>query len=373
MKKYTIKIAKSTLLVLLIFTLVHCKNKKNNNNPEETTEPFDKEAMLTNYADNAILLNYTIFKKSFDTLVASWNTFKSSGLQTDFQQLKLKFNDTYLKYQKIDLYEFGPAESVILRMNFNVFPTDTPVIKSNINSGSYDLNAASNFDAKGLAALDYLFYGNGQTELGIVQSFTASANKKQYVTDLFNDMSSKLTFVINGWGTYRNTFINSQGTDVGSSIGYLVNQINYQLDYIKNAKVGIPLGKKTLGIQEPTKCEAYYGGQSVQYAMQSLYLLEDTYLGRGVNGTDGKGLDDYLDHIKAEYNGGTLNEAIKNQFAIAKSKLSAVQNPLSAQVMSNPAQVDAAYIELVKLLVLLKTDMPSQLGVVITYQDGDGD
>jgi hypothetical protein len=28
---------------------------------------------------------------------------------------------------------------------------------------------------------------------------------------------------------------------------------------------------------------------------------------------------------------------------------------------------------LVKLLVLLKTDMPSSLGVVITYQDGDGD
>jgi predicted lipoprotein len=371
LKTTTIKIAKAALFLVLLTGFVYCgKNKKK---PEETTEPFDKEAMLTNMADNVILPNYTAFKKSFDSLVTAYATFKTSGLQSDFQDLKQKLHAAYFTYQRIDLFEFGPAENVILRMNFNVFPTDTVQIKSNINSGTYDLGSASNFDAKGLPALDYLFYGKNQTELSVIQSFTASANKRQYVTDLLNDMSSKINSVINSWSSYRAAFISSQGTDVGSSIGYLVNQINYELDYLKNAKVGIPLGKKTLGVQEPTKCEVYYGGQSVQYAMETLYSIENAYLGRKINGANGPGFDDYLDHIKAEYNGGPLNGAIIQQFEIAKSKLAAVQNPLSTQVMSNPAQVDAAYIELVKLLVLLKTDMPSQLGVVITYQDGDGD
>jgi len=41
--------------------------------------------------------------------------------------------------------------------------------------------------------------------------------------------------------------------------------------------------------------------------------------------------------------------------------------------LTNPSVVDAAYVELQKQVVLFKTDMPSSLGVLITYQDNDGD
>jgi predicted lipoprotein len=77
--------------------------------------------------------------------------------------------------------------------------------------------------------------------------------------------------------------------------------------------------------------------------------------------------------LGTSYNGGTLNQAIKDQFTLAKNKLALIPDPLSTQMTSNAPAVDAAYMELVKLLVLLKTDMTSALGVVITYQDGDGD
>ena len=56
-----------------------------------------------------------------------------------------------------------------------------------------------------------------------------------------------------------------------------------------------------------------------------------------------------------------------------RSKLIAINGVLSNQIVANPTLVNAAYIEHLKLLVLLKTDLPSNLGVVITYQDGDGD
>jgi uncharacterized protein len=124
---------------------------------------------------------------------------------------------------------------------------------------------------------------------------------------------------------------------------------------------------------QPDKCESVFGARSMQYANETLKLIENVYLGRKLNGDNGLGFDDYLEHLKAEYNGGSLNEAINNQFSIAKNKLQALPDPLAQQVSTNAAAVDAAYMELVKLLVLLKTDMPSNLGVVITYQDGDGD
>jgi predicted lipoprotein len=222
--------------------------------------------------------------------------------------------------------------------------------------------------------LEYLFYGNSSDEASIVGAFASSIERRKYGLVILADLSGKINSVLSAWKTtYRNTFINSLGTDVGSSIGYLINQMNFELDYLKNAKIGIPLGKKTLGIVQPTQCEVYYSGKSLDYAIETLKAIENLYLGRSVSGNNGKGFDDYLDHLEVMHGSETLNSAINKQFALAYTKLGNIQGAISEQVISNPTAVDAAYVELVKLLVLLKTDLPSSLGVVITYQDGDGD
>jgi uncharacterized protein len=363
-----------TFLLLLSALFVQCNRKKKKDPDEDPVTVFDKQAMLTNYADALIIPSYTDFKTSLDSFVTVYNSFKVSGSLTDYQLVKQKFLIAYLKYQRCDAFEFGPAESELIRSSFNIFPTDSTQINSNIAAGSYNLSLIANLDAKGFPALEFLFYGNGASENSMLNLFS-NTNRKQYVSDLLAEMSSKINTVVSTWNTsYRNTFVNSLGTDVGSSIGYLVNQLNYQLDYLKNAKVGIPLGKKSLGVPMPTNCEAYYTTTlSITYAKETLNLIENAYLGRSLSGSNGKGFDDYLVHLDAKYNGGSLNDAINTQFSLAKTKLAAVPDPLSTQVTSNAATVDAAYVELVKLLVLLKTDMPSSLGVVITYQDGDGD
>lgn len=363
------------LFILLLSSLIAISCKRNKSkSPEPEPEPFDKAGLLTNLADNLILPAYQDFLKATDTVIAYYNAFKSNPSVNGLQQLKSKLNTAYTKYHAVSLFEFGPAEQEIVRMNFNVFPTDTVQIKSNIASGNYNLSAVSNLDAKGFPALDYLFYGLNQQETSIVQGFINSSNQKNYVSDLLNEMRSKTASIVNTWNTgYRTTFINSLSTDVGSSIGFLVNQLNFELDYLKNAKIGIPLGKKSLDVPLPDKCEAYYGKQSLSYALETLKIIESVYLGRGLNGTDGKGFDDYLDHLKVNSANGTLNAAIKGQFSAARTRLSAINGVLAAEITANPTTVNNAYTELVKLLVLLKTDMPSHLGVIITYQDGDGD
>ncbi len=368
------KLIQLSLALILCSLLLQCKRKNKDKDPDEDPAVvFDKQAMLTNYADALIIPSYTNFKTSLDSLIGVYNTFKTSGTLNDFQIVKQKFFVAYLKYQRCDLFEFGPAENQVIRASFNIFPTDSTQINSNITAGNYNLALVANLDAKGFPALEYLFFGNNANENSMLALFS-NANRKQYATDLLAEMSIKINAVISSWNSsYRNTFVNSLGTDVGSSIGFMVNQLNYQLDYLKNAKVGIPLGKKSLNVPVPTSCEAYYTGISIVYAKETLNLIESAYLGRSASGSDGKGFDDYLVHLEAKYSGGSLNDAINAQFALAKTKLAAVPDPLSTQVTSNAATVDAAYIELVKLLVLLKTDMPSSLGVVITYQDGDGD
>ncbi|MCB0410529.1 MAG: imelysin family protein [Flavobacteriales bacterium] len=356
-------------LVLLLFS---CGKKKKDDT--DSTEPFDKKALVVNMADNIILPAYQNFKTSLDSLITEYSLFSVNPTLNGLQTVKAKYYTAYVKYQSISLFEFGPAETEIVRMNFNVFPTDTNQIKTNISTNSYSLDAASNLDAKGFPALDYLFYGLNKSENSVLQEFVSTANRKNYVTNLLNDMSYKTNAIVNAWNNgYRETFVNSLGTDVGSSIGFLVNQLNFELDYLKNAKFGTPLGKKTLGIPVPGSCETFYSNNSVDFAKLTLQIIERVYFGLATNGSSGIGFDDYLDHLNAKYGNQGLNAAITNQFAVCHSKINLVSNPLSQEVVSNPAAADAAYAELVKLLVLLKTDMPSNLGVIITYQDGDGD
>lgn len=363
---------KFALLLISLAVVASCKKK--DSGAEEPANPFDKQGMLVNEADNVVLPCYTQFKISLDSLSSAFNAFKAAETITGFQLVKQRLHAAYLDYQHISLFGFGPGEDVSIRANFNVFPTKTANIDANITAGTYDLASLSNLSAKGFPALDYLFYGLNQSESDQMQLFSSNPNRKKYVSDVLNDMSQKVNAVIAGWnGTYRSTFINSLGTDVGSSIGFLVNQLNYELDYLKNSKMAIPLGLKSGGTLLPANCEAYYGGQSLPYVVETLNAIENMYLGRSRSGQDGKGFDDYLDHLNIAYPGGTLNAAIKAQFLLAKTKLNEVGNPLSDQVVTNYNTVNTAYKELVKLLVLLKTDMPSNLGVVITYQDGDGD
>ncbi len=358
---------------LLLFTL--CRKENQNNNTPEPAATFDKQGMLINYADNLILPSYETFKSSLDSLILVYNQFKSNPSATTLQQVKQQFYFSYLNYQKIDLFEFGPAETIGIRNNFNVFPCDTAKINYNINTESYNLNLVSNLACKGFPALDYLFFGFNKNKTQILNAFSQSTNRIKYVSDLLEEMSLKTNGVIDGWNTsYRNIFINSLATDVGSSIGFMVNQINFQLDYLKNGKIGIPLGKKSLGAILPEKSEAFYSAiYAKELALETLNLIENCYLGKNKIGTNGLGFDDYLVHLNAKHNSNLLNDDINAQFTLVRTKFSAIQNPLNTQFANNSSVVDAAYSELVKLLVLLKTDMPSALGVIITYQDGDGD
>lgn len=357
------------LVALVLFAAAWSCRKKEKPKPIEPVV-FDKQAMLLNYADNVILPAYADFSAKLNGLAEAFGTFSASPSAGTLDEVKQHYFEACNAYQLISPFEFGPAENAVVRMNFNVFPVDTKKVNKNISSGSYDLATVSNLDAKGFPALDYLFYGEGAQ---VTAAYTSQPNRGVYSAAVITEMQNRISTVISGWDGYRNTFVNSLGTDVGSSIGFLVNNINFELDYLKNAKVGIPLGKKSLGQKLPEHCEAVYSGYSIPFALKTLEAIENLYRGRALAGTDGKGFDDYLVHLNSQHVNGTLASAIDQQFGVARARLEAIPSPLKEQVISNPELVDSAHTELLKLLVLLKTDMPSALGVVITYQDGDGD
>lgn len=365
---------------LFSLLLIQCKKKSGNEdlNPDDS---FDKAAMLTNYADNIIVPGYTNFKLAIDSLDAGTDLFVKNPSITNLEMLQTVFVNAYIRYQSISTFEFGPADAELLRASVDIFPCDTNKINTKIATGNFDLSTVNDIDVKGFPALDFLLFNSKQNKDLILSRFTTSANAtntKLYLSAIVAEIKHKSDAINTGWsptgGNYTATFKNNLGNSVGSSLGLMVNQFNLNFENLKNARIGIPMGKKSLGVIYPDKVEAFYCGKSITMAMEQVKAIETVYLGKDTKGNDGLGLDDYLVALKTEHPLGLLNDVIKAKINSIKQELTKFQGQnLSELVTTDPTQLETVYQHIYQLTVLIKVDMPSAFGVMITYEDNDGD
>ncbi|MGB1040189.1 MAG: imelysin family protein [Flavobacteriales bacterium] len=349
------------LIILLSYS---CKKDKN----DGVTPDFDKKSLLTNYGNNLIVPRYQALSNSVIELETAINTFVTSTDSVSLVEARKKFLTVYSKWQACSSFEFGPAKNNTLKSVLNIYPTDTTQINNNIQSGSYVLGAASNINAIGLPAIDFLL--NSRVSISKSLTYFAAPNRKQYLQDLTTQIKNTVNSVLSAWkGSYLSTFINSDGTSNGSSMSLIVNELNFDFEkFIRDGKVGIPLGVRSLGTPLPEKSEAYFGKNSTELCKESILKLKEYF-----NGGTGQGLDDYLNHLEAKHGSQPLASKINSQFNLISTKLNALSGPISEQVISNQSAVQEVYDEMQKMIVLLKVDLSSALSILITYQDNDGD
>jgi predicted lipoprotein len=374
--KYSILI----LFALQIIVLVACSKKDDNPLAENpAVEDYDREPMLKNYANNYIMPAYAAYVTEVTALKNEVNTFNLNLNVAALQNLRLKWESTLLVWQDVAFLEFGPAQNISLRSQTNVYPADTAVINSNIASGSYNLQLASNFDAKGYQAFDYLINGTGVSDNEIVTYFTNSANARTYLVDVINDIDIAATTVNNEWiSNYKTNFIaNSSSNAQGSSVSNIINALNLHYEtYIRKGKVGLPAGvfNGFSQLPMPEHVESYYYQQSLPFVYRSLNSMQKFLKGEHyAASTNGEGLDDYLSYIKAKSGGQALQVLINDQFNVIQAELNNINDPLSNEVTTNNQAVRDVYQEMQVLVPQLKVEMTNALEVMITYQDNDGD
>lgn len=334
---------------------------------EKKKDDFNRTAMLINIAENVIIPQYQQADAAVSALQNAALAFNANPDAQKLDSLKAAFNAAYKSYMGVEAYDFSASQD--MRGLLNNFPPDTNQINNNAATGSYDLNTANNLRAKGFPALDYLLYGHGSAE--VVNNFS-SPTYKQYLADIVSEIKSKTNTAVSEWtGNYKNTFINASGTDIGSSTGQLVNDISFAAERCRRERVGNSLGYVGLvsgGNIAPQLLEAFYSNQSKELLIEQLQQLKKLYEGNG-----GIGPDDYLEQVGADYNGTPLHTEISNQFDKAIQAAHTVPVAYTAALSSHKPEMEALFLELKKLVVLLKVDMSSNLGVIITYSDNDGD
>jgi predicted lipoprotein len=259
------------LFVLAAFATCRKPEPPSEENP---ANGYDQKPMFQNYSSNLILPSYNLLKEKLDSLFLAVQNFNSTTTEINLDLTKAAYLKAYKQYMYCSTYEFGPAATIIFRSSTNIFPTDTIQINTNIATGTYDFNSAAQTDAIGFPAIDFILYGNNKTATYITNLFSTTTNRKQYLLDLCTDLQSKVNTVISGWSTYTTTFNNATGNAAGNSLSNLVNEFNYDYEITKNARVGIPLGKQTLGIALPEKCEALYSGSSLILLKEKVNALE---------------------------------------------------------------------------------------------------
>ncbi len=349
------------VLITLSAVLILASCKKD---PDETAA-FDKASLLENVASAIIVPELNGFNDHLNTLKTTFENFENDMTQANLDLVRNNWKEAYSSWQSVKIYDFGPIMNNGLKAATGIFPSDTTQIQNNISSGSYTLASASNTDAIGLSALDYLLY-----QSDALDKLINTPNYANYVSDLIDKMVSDVSAVKSEWNGYKSTFVASTGTETTSAFSLLVNEFNKDYEIAKNAKLGIPLGKQSLGIQLPDYIEARYSGYSLDLLRSSIVSHQGLYNGdRNASSGSGIGFYEYLVHLDRK----ELADAINTRFNQIISKIDSFQNSLEEEMVTNASELDNLYTLLHGQVINLKTDMTSAFGVLITYQDNDGD
>lgn len=348
-------------------------------NPNPTNVNFDRGAMLENWADNIIIPSYEAFDVEMSKLNNSFLAFKADRSTANLNAFRAAWLDAYKMWQRVDMFEIGPAENVGLRLNINIYPTNTQKIDDFVVSGNYDLTLSSNRDAKGFAALDYLINGLGETDTDIVAKFATPDENSliAYTESVLANMTNLTSSVSNGWKNgYRDVFVSNDGASATASVDRYVNDyIFYYEKFLRAGKMGIPLGVFS-GSTLPKNLEAYYKGDiSKELFLEGLSATQDFFNGKHFNATtSGESLASYLDALNTVKNGVDLKAAINAQFNAARESVNGLSS-FRAEIENNnpPTAMFSAYDEVQRAVPLLKVDMVSAMSISVDFVDADGD
>lgn len=338
---------------------------------------FDRAGMLTAVADRIIIPSYDSASAAAAHLATKCQGALSDQTldATELVELREAAGALMRRTQQIASFNFGPAEGDFgtLVQEIGTFPCDTAGVASRIATADTLLTDFRR-DTRGLAALDYLLWGSvSDQQITALFSGTQGTGRRAYLRAVAIRLRAELEYVNTQWrSTYRSTFISRSGTDAGSSVSLLFNELNKSFELLKNFKLGLPLGLRAGQTStEPTKIEAYYSGLAYELVGLHFRSIKEIWSGRL---SDGTVIPSFRDYLLAVVNGPRLVEDTEAQLARIDAAYATVsQNNMGELIRTNPQALVALHTEMQKLTRFIKSEMSSLLGISITYSSGDGD
>lgn len=360
-------------LVLTLALIAACSSS--DGDPTEVADNFDRNAMLVNWADNIIIPSYEAYTSAVADLKVSTDAFNAQPDLTTLESLRGEWLSAYLAFQRVSMFEIGPAETISLRNYTNIYPADGSEIENFVASGDYNLELPSTIDAQGFPALDYLLFGTANTDAEILAKLS-TAGYADYLSALVNRLQSLADQVLSEWkGGYRDTFVANSGSTASSSVNKLVNDyLFYYERSLRAGKIGIPAGVFS-GSPLSDRVEGLYSEvYSKELFNAALDATIDFFRGKHFgSATTSESIEHYLQYLSELNSTDDLSLSILNQFEAVRAVADQLDDNFFAQVESDNSKMLQVYDELQKNVILMKVDMFQKLNVRIDYVDADGD
>lgn len=364
------------IVVFSALIIIACSCNDNTVEHPMLSDNFVRSEMLEFWSDDIIIPAYSAYLIELNDLKIEANAFFLDPNQTHLNDFRKSWLDAYLVWQKVSLFEIGKAEEIGLRNFTNIYPTNTDLIRTNLEDLNYNLELPSQFSAQGFPALDYLLYGIENDDDSII-NVLSTIEFEQYTTVLIDRLILLSTQVLDDWNQrFRDDFISNSGSSATASTDKLVNDfLFYYEKHLRAAKIGIPAGVFS-GTEDINLVEAKYAKiYSKSLFVQGLGAVRDFFSGVSFDGQKlGPSLKQYLDDIHLNNNTDLdYSKSILAQWDAASIAVSGLNDSFYDQILDDNIQMLAAYDELQKAVIFLKVDMLQALNIQVDFVDADGD
>ncbi len=346
---------------------------------QETAPPpeFTRTAMLQNITENWILPLHDQFRSEAGALRDAAYAFRDAPGEATLNAMQRKWRQAAIWWQGVAVFRLGQEAFAIQNRISNDSPIATPVIDIFI-TGSDPITPESvsvfGSNVLGIRTIEYLIFDRAGGNAAVLDKFTTAVTgerRMDYLLIAADDLAAAGEALWEYWSpdgrNYAAEFTTHEAVPEQEAISMLANRIIDSHEAMINMRVGWPLGVLS-GRVQPEIVEAPYSGASTLQLKATFNMVRI-----GFTGGEGLGFDDYLDFLGATYEDGSLSDAILAQMDVIEAALNALNAPLDEMLATNPAAVQSLYDEGRRLVVLLKADMASRLGVITTPSDNDGD
>ncbi len=345
----------------------------------QADEQFDRRAMLTSIVENVIFPAQEAFIDTSAQLEADVATFADDPTLDNLVVVQKSWRQSSNAWEEMINYALD------LRLDsfhnqVDKHPLNIEFVEGILNG---DDEITENYvegigsTSRGLPAIEYLIFDPSLSPDEILATFD-DEQRMAFLVALAQNIHNKAEEIHRYWAdvdgrNYAKTFIeqDQEGGTIQGSINMIVNEMFLTLEDDLDMWIGEPSGIALGTDPQPDLVESPRSGQSAQHILHHLIGLQKLF--NGGEADDMLGFDDYLDFLGAEYDDTTLSEAINARFDIAITAIESLEQPLQIAVIDNPEQVAEIYEAMRQLLIPFRADMNSQLNIVITLSDRDGD
>ncbi|MEL7248010.1 MAG: imelysin family protein [Bacteroidota bacterium] len=331
----------------------------------------ERTTQLVNTFDHGVLPAHDRLVNAVEQLEQDLETLTTTPDAQNLAAAQEQWRQTTQIWKACELYAIGDIGDSFIRFRLQRWPIDIEGIEEQLaTSEMIDENfvASRGSSVIGLSTIEYLLF-NPEDDT-ILQKLSLDTQYSAYLLALGQFLSTQAKTLQADWSAYGSTFTTSDGLGLDGGQNMLANSLVFFLEESIILRLGKPLGQKDDGVLQPADLEAPYAEESLIQLEAGLQEWERMYLGDYAGSATNYGFEDMLVELGYEQLDQSIKEATQNCYTALQSF---TNTNARAALTERMADLEALQEDLRALLVLIKVDLGSNLSIVVTPNDLDGD